>query len=252
MLEALAYDDPDDRRRRALELADRRAAGEPLQYVLGRWPFRGLDLVVDTRALIPRPETEGLVELALAVLESSDARVACDLGCGTGAIALSLAVEARALGRAIEVHATDVSTDALALARHNAQRVGALAVRFHEGSWYEALPDELEGRVDLLCANPPYVGWAERETLARELDFEPTLALVADDGRDGTQGMAAIEEVLAGAQRWLAPHGTVLVEHGARQHDAVVASAHDAGLHRIVDHVDLAGLPRVLEARGGP
>jgi len=233
-------------------MADRRSAGEPLQYVLGRWPFRALDLDVDARALIPRPETEGLVDLALAAITASDARVACDLGCGTGAIALSLAVEAAALGRPLEVHATDVSPDALALARHNARRVGAPSVRFHEGSWYAALPSDLAGRVDVVCANPPYVGRVEREALARELDFEPALALVADAGHDGTEGMAAIEEVLAGAPRWLAPRGVVLVEHGALQRDAVVACARAARLCEIVDHDDLAGLPRVLEARRGP
>jgi release factor glutamine methyltransferase len=235
---------------RARTLAARRAAGEPLQYVLGHWPFRGLDLLVDARALVPRPETELLVGIAVErVVARGDGAVVCDLGCGTGAIALSLEAEARAAGVNAEVHASDVAHAALELARRNAARLGAGEVAFHRGSWYEALPSSLRGRVDLCCANPPYVGRVERLALAVELDFEPEVALVAADGADGTPGFAAIETVLTGAREWLVPGGTLLVEHGATQRDAATALAARLGLVEVVDHEDLAGRPRVLEAR---
>ena len=229
-------------------LAARRAAGEPLQYVLGHWPFRTLDLLVTPAALIPRPETEQLAGLALAaVLARRDGTVVCDLGCGTGAIALAVASEAAAEGRRVEVHATDVSSDALELARRNARRVGA-DVALHLGSWYDAVPSSLAGRVDVLCANPPYVAAAEREGLARELDFEPPLALVSADAADGTPGFAAVCAVVAGASRWLANGGTLLVEHGATQGAPACDLARRCGLCVVADHRDLAGLPRILEA----
>lgn len=242
--------DANDREGRARELAARRATGEPLQYVLGHWPFRDLDLALDARALIPRPETEALVEIALhRVRARGPGAVVCDLGCGSGAIALSVATEARAAGLAVEVHATDVDEGALALARGNAARVGARSVAFHRGSWYDALPGSLRGCIDVCCSNPPYVGIAERAMLAVELSYEPELALVAADGCDGTPGLAAIEAVVEGARTWLAPGGTLLVEHGADHRDAVTSLATRCGLEVVADHDDLAGRPRVLEAR---
>lgn len=202
-----ARDDLGATRRAALarELAQRRAEGMPLQYVLGHWPFRDLDLLVDPRALIPRPETEVLVAVALARLASlGDGAVVCDLGCGSGAIALSVAVESQRRGRHVEVHATDVDDGALALTAANAERLGVESVTLHRGSWYEALPAALRGRLDVCCSNPPYVSVEERHGLARELDFEPELALVAADGADGTPGLAAIEAVVAGVRVALA------------------------------------------------
>jgi release factor glutamine methyltransferase len=250
LLEDLGGPDVAPRATRARALAARRAAGEPLQYVLGHWPFRGLDLLVDARALIPRPETEVLVGLAVPrVVASGDGAIACDLGCGTGAIALSLSAEVRAAGREVAVHATEVDDDALALARLNAARVGAVGVSFRHGSWFDALPASLRGRVDVCCSNPPYVAVAERRALARELDFEPELALVADDGADGTPGFGAVEAVVTGAREWLAPGGTLLVEHAATHRDAATSLATRCGLVVVADHDDLAGRPRVLEAR---
>jgi release factor glutamine methyltransferase len=250
LLDELDGAPPATRRTRALALARRRAAGEPLQYVLGHWPFRALDLLVDRRALIPRPETELLVDRVLEVLaDAADGAVVCDLGCGCGAIALSVALETRARGADTEVLATDASDDALALAERNAERTGARGVAFLAGSWYDALPVAYQGRLDVICANPPYVAAADRAGLARELDFEPEIALVADDGTDGTPGFAAIERVVTGARRWLAPEGTLLVEHGAEQRAAALACAESSGLVAVRDHDDLAGLPRLLEAR---
>ncbi|HEV3327761.1 MAG TPA: HemK/PrmC family methyltransferase [Acidimicrobiales bacterium] len=246
-----ARDDLDDVQRVGLAraLAARRATGVPLQYVLGHWPFRDLDLLVDPRALIPRPETEVLVSLALERLAARDGSVACDLGCGTGAIALSLAVEQRRRGRHVELHATDVDVLALELAMANAERAGVGAISFHRGSWFEALPAGVRGRVDVCCSNPPYVSIAERRGLAVELDFEPEGALVAADGTDGTPGFAAVEAVVSGARGWLAPGGTLLVEHADTHRDAATSLAARCGLDVVSDHDDLAGRPRVLEAR---
>ena len=250
LLDELDCVPPGARRSRALELARRRVEGEPLQYVLGHWPFRTLDLLVDGRALVPRPETELLVDLALeAILAARGDAVVWDLGCGTGAIALSVAVEARARGATVEVLATDVSRDALALAACNAERTRAPAVTFYEGSWFDALPVVFEGAITVLCANPPYVAADERPHLSRELDFEPAIALVAPDGTDGTPGFGAVETIVGGAARWLAPGGTLLVEHGAGHRAASLACAQRAGLVEVRDHDDLAGIPRILEAR---
>jgi release factor glutamine methyltransferase len=233
----------------ARELAEERRAGAPLQYVLGHWPFLDLDLLVDARALIPRPETEVLAALAIDRLAArGSGAIACDLGCGTGAIALCLAVAAARTGLVVEVHATDADAGALELARANAARVGALGLQLHRGSWYEALPVVLRGGVDVCCSNPPYVSVAERRGLARELDFEPEVALVADDGADGTPGFAAIEAIVTGAPGWLAPGGTLLVEHADTHRDAAVSLARRCGLVDVADHDDLAGRPRVLQA----
>jgi release factor glutamine methyltransferase len=252
LLEELAARDVDASQRAvvAMGMATRRATGEPLQYLLGHWPFRDLDLLVDPRALIPRPETEVLVELALRrLVDRGDGAVACDLGCGTGAIALALAIEARQRGIDVTLHATDLDAGALELSRANAARAGVERVTFHRGSWHEALPADLHGIIDVCCSNPPYISFAERGSLARELDFEPQLALVAADGTEGTPGFAAIESVIAGAPRWLAPGGTLLVEHAATHREAASALAERRGLEVVADHDDLAGLPRVLEAR---
>ena len=185
----------------ARSMVDRRAGGEPLQYVLGRWGFRGLDLLVDRRVLIPRPETETVVDVALAELRrlftvagerAAGPPFVVDLGTGSGAIALAVAAE---VPDAL-VWATDVSDDALAVARANLAGSGSAVgprVRLAAGRWYEALPDALRGRVDLIVSNPPYV--AEGEELPAEVaDWEPRDALVS-----GATGLEAIDEVVAGA-----------------------------------------------------
>ena len=180
-------------------LLERRRAGEPLQYVLGKWAFRTLELTVDPRALIPRPETEQVVEVALAVLRRRRP-VVVDLGTGTGAIALSIAVERPDA----QVWATDVDPGALALARTNRERVRARPVSYRQGSWFDALPDRLRGRVDLVVSNPPYVSEAEWAELDLEVRCEPYGALVAGPGSDGTPGLGAVEAVLRGSVEWLA------------------------------------------------
>lgn len=241
------------------KMAARRRAGEPLQYVLGTWSFRTLELAVDRRALIPRPETEQVAEVALAEARRAAGQrggcVVVDLGTGTGAIALAMAVELRAEVDALEVWATDREADALALAAENRDRVGvhhpgaAEVVRLRRGEWFDALPAELAGRVDVAVANPPYVSDGEWHTLDPEVRQEPRSAVVAGPGSDGTPGMAGVEAVLAGAVRWLAPGGAVVVELAPAQAEAAVALAGRLGLHDVRLARDLAGRDRAVVGR---
>lgn len=251
----------------ALDLADRRAAGEPLQYVLGSWAFRSLELHVDRRVLIPRPETEQVVEVALAELARTDAArsaddpdddaplVCVDLGTGSGAIALSLAVEGAALGRTVEVWATDASSDALDVARANLAVLAATdpraaaRVTLADGRWFAALPDRLARRVDLVVANPPYVSeaeYAELDPTVRE--WEPRSALVAHRGDSGVAGLADIESVVAGAGSWLRRHGGLVVELAPAQAYGAIDAARRAGFGRVGTARDLAGRLRMLVA----
>ena len=254
-------------RQAAMAMADRRAAGEPLQYVLGSWAFRSLELAVDRRVLIPRPETEQVVEEALAELdriasaragaaEDGDRSLRCvDLGTGSGAIALSLAVEGGSRGMPLEVWATDVSAGALTVARANrdtlaaSDPVAAGRVRFAEGSWFDALPDALARRVDLVVSNPPYVSMGEYHDLDPTVrDFEPRAALVAPRGACGVAGMADVEAVVTGATAWLRPGGALIVEVATSQADAVVEVARRAGYSGVGNSRDLAGRLRMLVA----
>lgn len=221
-------------------LVERRVAGEPLQYVIGRWGFRRLDLAVDPRVLIPRPETEVLAELALAACDRLEARVVVDLGTGSGALALALATERDGM----QVWATDVSADALEVAEANRAALGA-GVNLVEGSWYEALPADVRGWVDVIVSNPPYVSEAELRELGPEVrDWEPAGALCA--GPDGLEDVAAI---IRGAPEWLASPGALLVEMGPHQIGRAAQLAHDAGFGHVEIRTDLAGRERVLEAR---
>jgi release factor glutamine methyltransferase len=223
-------------------MLERRLAGEPLQYVLGRWGFRDLDLMVDRRVLIPRPETEQVVDWALDEVACEDDLVVVDLGTGSGAIALALA---RELPHAT-VWATDVSRDALAVAGANTTGAGMWAasrVRLAEGWWWDALPAELQGRVDLAVSNPPYI--ADDEVLPAEVEvWEPRLAL-----RSGGDGLDAITAVVGAAPEWLVPGGVLVVEI-APAHDAVVVElARGAGAAQAEVRVDALGRPRALVAR---
>jgi len=233
------------------QMLDRRAAGEPLQYVLGCWAFRRLDLSIDRRVLIPRPETEQVVEYAIAELTrirlvTGKAPRVVDLGTGSGAIALSIAVEVTGA----EVWATDDSAGALVVARANLAGVGGMAatrVRIVSGSWYDALPPELAGRVDMVVSNPPYLASSEMADLDPSVArWEPFGALVA-----GPTGFEAIEQAVGGARRWLREPGALVVELSPPQADAAVALALDAGFTRAVVRPDLAGRPRALVASYG-
>ncbi len=224
-------------------LMARRLAGEPIQYVLGHWSFRSLDLMIDRRVLIPRPETESLVSVALDELaRQRDGRplVAADLGTGSGAVALSLAVEAED----VHVVAVEASVDALAVARANLVGVGTPAARVQlvHGSWFEPLAGN-EGRFNVVASNPPYVA-IDEELPVSVRAWEPTEALLA-----GPDGLDAARDILAEVPRWLAPGGAVVIELGADQLQAASGLAVDAGLTDVAVFDDLAGLPRVLRAR---
>lgn len=224
------------------QMVARRAAGEPLQYVLGRWAFRTLDLLVDRRVLIPRPETEVVAGLALHALAGRSAPIAVDLGTGSGAIALSLAAER---WPDIEVWATDASAEALAVARANLAGLGRRAgvVRLVEGDWFDALPTELEGRIDVVVSNPPYV--AEADVLPSEVaDWEPSSALLS-----GPDGLDDVRRIVAAAPAWLRPGGVLVVEIGEQQGAAALDLAAAAGLGGATVELDLAGRPRALVAR---
>ncbi len=305
------------------EMLQRRIAGEPLQYVVGSWGFRTLDLMIDRRVLIPRPETEAVAGWAIAEVQrravagggaaagkgAGEAGAAgggaaagkgagevaaagggtgagevavvdlgtgsgaagggtgagevavvdlgtgsgaagggtgagevavVDLGTGSGAIALSVAVECPSA----RVFATDVSAEALSVARANLSGLGRAAARvsLHEGDWYEALPAGLRGSVDVVVSNPPYIGTAE-ELPPLVADWEPPVALWA-----GPVGDEAVHQVIDGSLEWLRPGGTVIVEvasHRARQAASIAASA---GLSDIRVERDLAGLDRIVIA----
>jgi release factor glutamine methyltransferase len=222
----------------------RRLGGEPLQYVLGHWSFRTLDLLVDRRVLIPRPETEQLVEVALGVARSTTGPLTiADLGTGCGAIAMALAAEL--FPRPLTVWATDASEDALAVARANLAGMGraAVTIRMEAGSWYEALPPDLAGHLDLVISNPPYIGTADADLDERVREWEPAAALLA-----GPDGLDALREVIGGAPRWLAGGGSLLCEIGATQAPAVLALAASAGLVDARVEPDLAGHDRILVA----
>lgn len=224
-------------------MVERRVSGEPLQYVLGRWGFRTLDLLVDARVLIPRPETEDVAGLAIdEVRRLERPAVVADLGTGSGAIALSVAAEC---WPDVEVWATDASADALAVASANLAGLGrrAAVVRLVEGDWFAALGPGLRGRVDVVISNPPYVP-ASAELPAAVRDWEPTDALVP-----GPSGLEAIERIVGEAPEWLGAGALLVVEIGEEQGPASQRLAAAAGLTQIEVHLDLAGRPRALTAR---
>lgn len=234
----------------------RRVKGEPLQYVLGRWGFRTLDLMVDQRVLIPRPETEIVAGLAIDAAESKrtnkhrstsgvdavaqDLVTVADLGTGSGAIALSVAVECSR----VRVFATDVSQDALDVARSNLAGIGteATAVSLHHGDWFDALPEELRGQLDVLVANPPYIADAE-DLPAVVADWEPPNAL-----RAGSEGLSELRKIVTQAPGWLAPNGVVVLEMSPAQTSVVRQWWRDLGWSATV-HQDLNGRPRAVVAQ---
>jgi release factor glutamine methyltransferase len=212
--------------------------------VLGAWGFRGLDLLVDQRVLIPRPETEQVVEAALETARRLGPPLTiADLGTGSGAIALSLADELPL--REVVIWATDASADALDVARANLAGLGRAAanVRLAHGSWWEALPGELRGRLDLVVSNPPYVGDAEQLD-ASVADWEPAAALFG-----GPDGLDALRVVAGGAAQWLRAGGALVCEIGEAQGGAARELAAACGLTDVEVRRDLAGRDRILISR---
>lgn len=223
----------------------RRLGGEPLQYVLGSWAFRRVELLVDRRVLIPRPETELVAGAAIErALQRTRPLVVADLGTGSGAIGLSMAVELPLVG--VTVWMTDASPDALDVARANLAGIGRAAVNVHlaHGSWFDALPHTLRGGLDVVVSNPPYIATGDPELDTSVHDWEPALALFADDG-----GLAAFAELAGGAAGWLAPGGSLVLEIGATQGADVAALLARSGLVDIEILPDLSGRDRIAVAR---
>jgi release factor glutamine methyltransferase len=219
-------------------LVARRAAREPLQYIVGTQAFWKHDFVVTPAVLIPRPETELLVETSLEVLRDVEGPVVVDVGTGSGCIALSIAAERPDA----DVHATDISEPALEVARENARRLGLEGrVRFHRGNLLEPLSG-LE--VHLVVSNPPYVDPAERDTLAPEVrDHEPATALFTPDPK------AYPARLAAAARNSLRPGGTLVVEIGIGREASVTEAFLAVGLRPTARRVDLGGIVRVVVCR---
>jgi release factor glutamine methyltransferase len=223
---------------RFAQLIDRRAAGEPIAYILGYRDFWTLRLAVNPSVLVPRPETELLVERALALGPSGAARVA-DLGTGSGAIALALA-SARPEWT---VTATDVSTQALETAKANAVTLGLDRVEFLNGQWFTPLAGR---RFSLLASNPPYICEGDPALKDPALRYEPQIALAS-----GPEGMSAIREIVQSAPDHLEPSGWLILEHGSDQAAAVAHELVVCGFGHVRSHPDLAGHLRITEGRWG-
>jgi release factor glutamine methyltransferase len=220
------------------DLVSRRLAGEPVAYLLGHKEFWSLDLLVDSRVLIPRPDSETLVEEGLDRFAGPGGRIA-DVGTGSGALALALAKERPEA----QVFATDISPEALAVARANAERLG-LAVTFGEGDLAQALVPT--GLFDLMVANLPYIPSAEIDGLAADVRSEPRLAL---DG--GADGLALVRRLIEAAPELLQPGGCLALEVGAGQAGAVEELLRGAGFGGIRSRRDLAGIERVVSGAKG-
>ena len=231
---------PELARRRYELLIERRASGEPAAYLMGRREFWSLDLEITPAVLVPRPETERLVEIALECVPASSGFRVADLGTGSGAIALALARERPGC----HVIATDISAAALALAASNAARLGLRNIEFRRGRWCAALG---AARPELIVANPPYVARGDPHIRDDGLRFEPRDALVA-----GEDGLDAVREIVCCAPRYLPPAGRLLLEHGAEQGEAIRSLLEASGFRDVVQYRDHAGRERALCACAPP
>jgi release factor glutamine methyltransferase len=261
LLSRLDEEVPPGHEDRVVDMIARRLDGEPLQYVLGTWEFRTLEVHVDRRVLVPRPETEQVAGYALeeltravnsaAATGTGASVVAADLGTGAGVLALSLAAELPSgPDLTTEIWATDSSRDALEVARLNLARLkmddpaAARAVCVAEGSWFDALPRRLVGSLALVVSNPPYVAEEEFESLDPSVrDHEPRAALVA-----GPSGLEALDLLVRGAWRWLRSGGGLVLELAPAQSEEVARVARSTGFTDVEVRPDLAGLPRALVA----
>lgn len=226
------------------ERIERRLSGEPLQYVLGRWSFRSLDLFIDRRVLIPRPETEIVAGFAVAeaqrCMKEQGPVFAVDLGTGSGAIGLSLATEVDDL----QVWLTDNSSEALSVARANLAGVGRAGSRVTvaEGSWFDALPASLKRSVAVIASNPPYVDHKD-EIEPTVVEWEPAEALYAADG-----GMEHLSYLISAAPQWLRPDGALVLEMDPKQMGPMVRQAKEL-FDDVIAQTDMTGRDRCMVAR---
>ena len=218
-------------------LVSRRAQSEPIAYLLGKRGFWDLTLKVSSAVLIPRPETELLVETALDLGASAKSLRVTDLGTGSGAIALAVG-KSRPLWR---ITGTDISPDALEIARKNRETLGLSNVDFQEGSWCDPLPS---GSMDIIIANPPYIAPEDPYLSLRELRYEPVMALRAE-----SNGYRDLQTIAAQAREKLVSGGWLLLEHGYAQHDTLLALLRGFGYSDVEGKKDLAGVPRMVQAR---
>jgi len=221
-------------------LVSKRLVGEPIAYLIGKRGFHDIELFVAPGVLIPRPETELLVDIGLQEIArlAKPAKV-LDLGTGSGAIALAIA---HAAPQAF-VTATDESLEALEIARTNTQLLGLESrVKFRQGSWYEAL--DQEACFEIVLSNPPYIACQDPHLAQGDLRFEPISALT-----DHASGLTCLEIIISGSKEYLKPNGLLAVEHGFDQSEAVIALMKLADLHDIQMHLDLGGHSRVASGR---
>lgn len=217
------------------ELIKQHLKGKPIAYLLGSQAFWTMDLTVTEDTLIPRPETECLVEWILHHVPDHDHFLAADLGTGTGAIAIALALEKKSW----KIDATDQSAEALVIAKKNAEKHGANNISFYVGDWCNALQKR---NYDVIVSNPPYI--AENDAHLTHLQFEPQDALVS-----GKEGLDAIQKIVSQAKNFLIPGGYLVIEHGFDQAEKVITLFEKAGLSDVKNHRDLSDVPRFVTGK---
>ena len=222
------------------ELESQRISGQPIAYLIGKKGFHNIELLVAPGVLIPRPETELLVEIGLREIDQLSGKASLlDLGTGSGAVALAIA----SASPNIAATATDHSSEALAIALKNTKNLGLEArVQLVQGNWYEAISKEEQ--FDLILSNPPYIESNDPHLLQGDLRFEPINALT-----DQADGLSCLRTIISGAQEHLKPSGLIAIEHGFDQSAAVIDLMKSAGLRDIETHLDLAGHHRVASGR---
>lgn len=215
------------------QLLSRRLAGEPIAYILGMREFYGLPLKTTPATLIPRPDTETLVEAALAKVSQHESLKVLDLGTGTGAIALAIAQNRPNA----QVTAVDFSTEALSVAQENAQNLGLVRVRLMQSDWFASLQGE---KFDVIVSNPPYIAENDEHLKQGDLRFEPITALAS-----GEDGLNDIRRIIQEASNYLNPHGWLMLEHGYDQAEKVAALLKQHGFSQVNHAPDLSGILRV-------